>query len=119
MGESHSPPSVGESSHGNEKDLMELQPTLYCNRSGLLPVIDPMGKPPKFGKEEEVKLDPRIFKMACDQFTFRPVIDLFASDRHKQLETYYSVDVDDQLALGINAFNFQWTSEVDLYANPP
>ena len=74
---------------------------------------------PAFEPEEDVKLHPEVFRQACAVLHCDPQVDLFASSRHKQLPYYLTIDATDVYALGINAFNYEWDSNVILYANPP
>ena len=73
---------------------------------------------PLFQELEEVKLKPSIFGLMCKELVVAPCIDLFASHRHHQLQSYYSAYEDDSAALGQNAFAYVWDPGVCLYANP-
>ena len=86
---------------------------------GLPAIANPMRQPPQFGREEAVKLHPRIFRFVCRSLKIQPVIDLFASAKFRQLPLYYTASARDPQALGTNAFNFYWDPQWDLYANPP
>ena len=81
-----------------------------------------MGSPCKllpFGREEEVKMDPKIFESVCKQLAFIPEVDLFASEAHKQLNCYMTADPRYSRAIGCNAFNYKLDRKYRLYANPP
>ena len=64
-------------------------------------------------------LCPTIFEAMCHNFRVCPVIDLFVIKAHHQLPRYYSADPNDARAEGYNAFDFHWSPDVVLYANPP
>ena len=59
--------------------LVKQQPKEVLLTRGLELVSNPMVAPPRFGREEEVKLDPSIFRLVCENFDFYPKMDLFAS----------------------------------------
>ena len=60
-----------------------------------------------------------VFMAMCENLGVQPTIDLFASQRHKQLPGYYTADKHDRKALGHNAFAYFWERDKMLYANPP
>ena len=112
----HPPVGEGGAQGARENEIcFDQEPGVIALR----PVENPTRFPPNFGPEEEVKLDPRIFALACKWLEVRPQVDLFASDVHHQLDEYYSVDQSDPNAKGIDAFNFVWESPPVLYINPP
>ena len=82
-------------------------------------VENPMHLPPSFGPEEDVKLDPRVYRAACERLNITPQIDLFASNLHHQVANYCTVDNTDGKAIGVNAFNYVWDPKWLYYANPP
>ena len=61
-------------------------------------MIGTRGKPDelttKIGREEELKLDPTIFRLVCESFDYELKIELFASSKHHQLRRYYTVDTE-------------------------
>ena len=67
--------------------------------------------------KSDVKLDPRIFREACTRLKFQPDIDLFASDRHHQLDRYCSMNKDSK-AYCCDAFSVSWF-KFRPYINPP
>jgi hypothetical protein len=74
-----------------------------------------------YTENEEVKLDPKIFKFICEQLDFYPTVDLFASSKHHQIPRYYTPEkyANDRNAIGINAFKIDWKAESKPYINPP
>ena len=55
----------------------------------------------------------------CQNFGVEPRLDIFASRNLRQLPHYITADETDNQAVGYNAFDYFWTPEVVLYANPP
>jgi hypothetical protein len=74
---------------------------------------------PAYGAVEDVKMKPEILMRMCQNLLVTPCIDLFASANHHQFPRYYTADPEDGAALGHNAFAYEWSPEVCLYANPP
>ena len=74
---------------------------------------------PSYETVEEVKMKPEILLRMCRDILVAPCIDLFASAKHHQFPRYFSADREDDAALGYNAFNYVWSGDVCLYANPP
>ena len=67
---------------------------------------------------EQVKLDPKIFRLAIKELHFKPSADLFASATHHQLPRYYSKTYNSK-AVRTNAFSINWNLEATPYVNPP
>ena len=65
---------VGESTG----EVVESLPEWTVTNMVLNPVSNPCKILP-FGKEEEVKLDPRLFAYVCQRLEITPTVDLFAS----------------------------------------
>ena len=113
-------PSVGERPQTTGPPTVNIEAKARkLLRDGLQPVENPMHLPPPFGIKEEVKLHPRIFRFVCEQLGVNPQIDLFASAEHHQLPRYFTVNPDDPVAMGTNAFNYKWEPCLTYYANPP
>ena len=66
----------------------------------------------------DVLLDPVIFRQAAKHLRFMPTIDLFANHDHHQCRRYFS-PIADPKAAGVDAFAHPWTREWRPYANPP
>ena len=73
---------------------------------------------PSYAPKEDVMMDPKVFRQACEILQVNPTVDLFASARHHQLPQYFGA-VHDRQALGIDAFRYDWRKFYLCYANPP
>ena len=70
-------------------------------------------------KAEEWMLAPSVARKICSIFG-RPTIDLFASERSKQLPRYFATDKRDPHAMWIDAYHQSWDFKGQLlYASPP
>ena len=70
----------------------------------------------RYSFNHEYHLCPKAFKYLLEIIPFSLDIDLFASKSNKKLNSFYSINKD-YTALGLDAFNFVWSS--NLYAFPP
>ena len=68
--------------------------------------------------DEDVMLDPIVFRNVATYFRISPATDVFASAQHHQLPNYFTADPDDTNALGCNAFAHRW-HHIGAYINPP
>ena len=64
-------------------------------------------------------LRPFFFNTACRALKFKPSVDLFANAAHHQVPSYFTLDLHDRNAAGVNAFSVSWAAEASPYINPP
>jgi len=99
--------NVDENVEDNSDDVLIADPQDVDHHSvGLL-----------YHSNSDVKLDPRVFKHACDLLDFQPDIDMYASRRHHQLTNYCSQHIDDE-AFHQDCYELDW-SQFRPYLNPP
>ena len=67
--------------------------------------------------DAEWQLNPKIFKVACENLKFSPQVDLFASRLNKQIDKFVSYKPDPDASF-INAFTLDWGG-LEFYAFPP
>ena len=94
---------------------------LLTDRYGeaMLPRLQGESQHPAFDTVEEVKMKPEILKRVCRELLVTPCMDLFASAKHHQFPRYFTVSEGDEEAVGRDAFAYEWSPGVCLYANPP
>ena len=84
-----------------------------------MPRLPGESQPPAFDTVEEVKMKPEILMRVCRELLVTPCMDLFASAKHHQFPRYFTVSEGDEEAVGRDAFAYEWSPGVCLYANPP
>ena len=67
---------------------------------------------------DDVMLDPQVFRHARRVLKFKPEVDLFASKFHHQLPRYCALEADPNAA-GRDAFTANWLLEFRPYIIPP
>ena len=75
------------------------------------------GAIPCSSDNEDVMLQPQMFRKLCWCFQFLPEIDLFASNLHHQVNAYCS-KMPDPYAIACDAFNLNWRN-LRCWINPP
>ena len=82
-----------------------------------LPGIANLGADARGKKTSEWFINPIVTRRMFRRFG-HPQIDLFASNRSAQVETYFSLDRRDKLSTGTSALNQTWAFNL-MYAFPP
>ena len=78
---------------------------------------EPSSQFPTAPSNEDVMMDPAIYRDACSRLKYKPTIDLFASAKHHQCARYCGPSLSPN-CVARNAFDVNWR-EWRPYANPP